>query len=226
MSKTLIVEISNHEDCLIGSNEEEKYNYFLNTFMEENFDKIFASDSPLLNIINTKEQTLCKSLKQFFEYFYEDIEVIESLVSEKIQEVNEISMSAWCYGVAGILLSRIEAFKYAKDQHKIELHIDIDRCIRRLENYTEWLDSDDILCHGTLGNLDVLRHYHTRLKKTPYYDLISNEIKKKIKKNGLKGKNAPGVNNIDFMEGLSGYFYHQMREINNKMPCVLLLETF
>lgn len=136
------------------------------------------------------------------------------------------SMNAWCYGVAGILLSRIEAFKYVYDEHKPELHIDITRSIERLKNYAEWADSEDILCHGTLGNLDALRHYHTRFELTDDYELISREIDRKVRKHGLKGKNAPGVNNIDFMEGISGYLYHQMRKIDNKMPCILLLEIF
>ena len=45
--KTLIVEISNQANFLWGESEEEKYNYFVNTFMEENFERIFAQDSPL-----------------------------------------------------------------------------------------------------------------------------------------------------------------------------------
>lgn len=136
------------------------------------------------------------------------------------------SMNAWCYGAAGILLSRVEAFKYVRDQHKSELHIDITRSIERLKNYSEWQDSEDILCHGTLGNLDVLRQYHTRFEMTEDYELISREIERKVREHGLKGKNAPGVNNIDFMEGISGYLYHQMRKADNGMPCILLLEIF
>lgn len=138
----------------------------------------------------------------------------------------EESMDAWCYGSAGILLSRMEAFKYLKEQHKEQACIDIKRCIRRLKNYSAWLDKDDILCHGTLGNLDVLRQYNLRFGKIEEYDSIRDTVEHKIESKGLQTSGVPGIYSIEFMEGISGYLYHRMREINNQMPCVLLLETF
>lgn len=136
------------------------------------------------------------------------------------------SINAWCYGIAGILLSRIEAFSHTRVQHKRELRKDIERCFKEIMNYDSWSEYDDILCHGTLGNLDVIRQYHTKFEQTNVYKKISYEVDKKIETYGLKGRNIPGVYNIDFMEGLTGYCYHKIREHNEKMPCILLLETF
>mgnify|MGYP000052005963 CR=1 FL=1 len=88
------------------------------------------------------------------------------------------SINAWCYGIAGILLSRIEAFSHTRVQHKRELRKDIERCFKEIMNYDSWSEYDDILCHGTLGNLDVIRQYHTKLNKRSYKKLVMKSTKK------------------------------------------------
>ena len=86
--KTLIVEINSQVEFLLGENEEEKYNYFVNTFMEENFERIFAKDSPLLHIIKMKESALCSSIQSFFGDLYKDIAIIENLLEQRIEKIN------------------------------------------------------------------------------------------------------------------------------------------
>ena len=162
------------------------------------------------------------------------VDLIEREDSYYLEETNnwidlrngEESIYAWCYGMAGILLSRIEASNYIRVQDEGKLRKDIQRCFKGIMNYEKWSKYDDILCHGTLGTLDVIRQYHFKFEQTGFYKRIGYEINKKIETYGLKGRNIPGVYNIDFMEGLTGYCYHKIRENNENIPCILLLETF
>ena len=60
--------------------------------MEENFERIFAKDSPLLHIIKMKESALCSSIQSFFGDLYKDIAIIENLLEQRIEKINEISI--------------------------------------------------------------------------------------------------------------------------------------
>lgn len=60
-------------------------------------------------------------------------------------------MTAWCHGAPGVGLSRVRAADYFRDPRFYdEVHVAIENTLK------EGLDVNHSLCHGSLGNLELL----------------------------------------------------------------------
>lgn len=136
------------------------------------------------------------------------------------------SMTAWCYGAAGILMSRICAYQNSRQEDREMLIYDIQKSYLKLLKAEEWMEYEDILCHGTIGNIDALRYYRNYDTNGQEYLELEHSVEQKMMRHGIKSVNTLNVHNIGFMDGLSGVLYHELRKRNNEMPCMLMLESF
>lgn len=145
-----------------------------------------------------------------------------------ISEEN-MSMNAWCYGAAGILVARTIALDYI---HPLDLEIvekDIALCLRQVKREIYNYNSPPILCHGYPGNIDILLWYAQKVGDKSLYALVENATIRtimKIKEDGLDFGQAAKVPNISFMQGLTGLGYFLERFLDSKIPSVLAFDPF
>lgn len=137
-------------------------------------------------------------------------------------------MTAWCHGAAGILLSRCKMMQFNIDKElENELNIDIKKALATTLEYG--FGENDCLCHGNLGNTEILMEYGKIFNDKMTLDLCTsirgeacNRILEANYDSGrsyLYGYQIPG-----FMTGLSGMGYSLLRDINKELPCILSLE--
>ena len=69
----------------------------------------------------------------------------------------EADTVAWCHGAGGILMSRLAVLDIVKDDLKDVVHRDIERAAVKLEE--KWMREGLCLCHGSCGNLLMLKKY-------------------------------------------------------------------
>lgn len=136
-------------------------------------------------------------------------------------------MWAWCHGPAGILLSRMQTITSAAAAHDRDIiHADMIKCARALESKV--LDNN-CLCHGNLGNTEILKSYACSTQDNTLYQktmlMRSCVVESLIDGTAdcgdtyLYGYRFPG-----FMTGLAGMGYSLLRDIDAELPCVLGLQ--
>lgn len=145
-----------------------------------------------------------------------------------LRENSEGYLVHWCYGVTGILVSRTLILEYVEDKEKNIIKIDIDRCINKI--IKDGLNENMLnnLCHGNIGNLEVLMTFAIKTNNEDLINLIEEQSKKiviDIIKNGLNVSNPVACINIDFMTGLSGVMYFLLKLLNKDIPSILYLES-
>ncbi|MBT2289869.1 type 2 lantipeptide synthetase LanM [Paenibacillus albidus] len=139
-----------------------------------------------------------------------------------------ISSPLWCHGSAGILLGRAKIKQNTDNGIKVSY---LDEALKEtLENGNNH-NQGNSLCHGTMGNLDIL----LEVLKTPFgyvhTDLISTVINRWIVNfkaeasseewhNGI----AHDSSSIGLMLGKTGQMYTMLRLQDAELPSVLLLD--
>jgi len=132
---------------------------------------------------------------------------------------------AWCHGAAGILLSRLE-----KKKQKLPLSIigQIDRDINVALETTlhRGFGRSHCLCHGDLGNIEIINTAAKVLNRPELYDIASSYMATIIDdmlqgdwKCGISYTNSPGL-----MLGLSGIGYGLLKLCDDSINSVLTLE--
>ncbi len=69
----------------------------------------------------------------------------------------EADTVAWCHGAGGVLMSRLAILNVVKDKLKDVVCRDIERAVSKLED--KWMREGLCLCHGSCGNLLMLKKY-------------------------------------------------------------------
>ncbi|GHO48363.1 type 2 lanthipeptide synthetase LanM family protein [Ktedonospora formicarum] len=131
-------------------------------------------------------------------------------------------MVAWCHGASGIGLGRLGALEYMDDEQVRE---EIDIALNT--TMTQGLDSNHSLCHGSLGNAELLltaarllnrQEDHERLEQAIATILGSIDAEAWVTGVPL-GVEVPGL-----MTGLAGMGYELLRLAEpEKVPSVLLV---
>ncbi|WFA87739.1 type 2 lanthipeptide synthetase LanM family protein [Paenibacillus amylolyticus] len=123
----------------------------------------------------------------------------------------------WCHGAPGIALSRAKMLMKVNDEKMID---EIKSAISKIRS--DGLHYEPFLCHGSLGNIDVL--------------LSIMQMKKSLEVEGIDLKYLASqiihdhrkVSSIDYplgmMTGISGYGYSLLRLNNSKLPSILAFE--
>lgn len=147
------------------------------------------------------------------------------------RQSDEISkfMAAWCHGAPGILLARSKMRYLLKDFDEMTYQIsqDTENALSGIRLYG--FSDNDCICHGNLGNTEILLEYAKEYKDTETkqkYMKARTKIAQDILNDDydcartyLHGYKIPG-----FMTGISGMGYSLLRDIYPELPCILALE--
>ena len=144
-----------------------------------------------------------------------------TVLEEKDQQLN--CMTAWCHGAPGIGLARLRSLAYLDDE---EIRGEIEAALKvTLES---GFGSNHSLCHGDLGNLELLLQASLTLKDSYWktqLDYFSAIILESIKEHGWLCGVPLGVETPGLMTGLAGIGYQLLRVAEpEKVPSVLVLE--
>ncbi len=132
-------------------------------------------------------------------------------------------MLAWCHGAPGVGLSRLGALRHLPDD---ELHLEIDAALGTTLH--EGLGGSHCMCHGDLGNLDVLLYAAETLHEPRWACKAKNfagTILDRAKKTGWVCGNPLGVESPGLMTGIAGIGYQLLRlAAPERVPSILALE--
>lgn len=170
-------------------------------------DFINNIDSILLEILNT-----------------EDSYYIDELSNWYTNSKSQSTSFGWCHGAPGILLSKLLLLKANKSNlvnlKKLNVALNTTR--------NKSLGNNTTLCHGDLGNLEILYFASkilndVELKKDcerAFQWLVDNVLVKRWKGNSFRG-----TDNLAMMIGLCGYGYSVLKFYDfDQIPSILYLE--
>jgi type 2 lantibiotic biosynthesis protein LanM len=132
-------------------------------------------------------------------------------------------MSAWCHGAPGIGLSRLNMLPYLDDA---EIRAEIDVAVKTTINHG--FGRNHSLCHGDLGNLELLLQAAKRLEDGVLENLVrelTGKILGSMEVNGWLCGVPLGVETPGFMMGLAGIGYGLLRLAEPMLvPSIMMLE--
>ena len=145
------------------------------------------------------------------------------LRDEKVRGTSEAGyMVTWCHGAPGIALARLGSLAYHDDaatREEIALALKTTR--------TQGFGLNHSLCHGDLGNLDVLLVASQVLDDAPYRAEVARlaaMLLKSIERQGWCTGVPLGVETPGLMTGIAGIGYELLRLAKpDQVPSVLLL---
>jgi type 2 lantibiotic biosynthesis protein LanM len=130
----------------------------------------------------------------------------------------------WCHGAPGIGLGRIATLPYLNDP---EISGEIRAAVRA--TLAEGFGGSQCLCHGDLGNLELVREAGRVLGDgalTAEADRLAARILARIEGGGLRCGTSARTESLGLMTGLAGIGYGLLRAAwPERVPSVLLLET-
>lgn len=131
--------------------------------------------------------------------------------------------TSWCHGAPGIGLSRLHMLKHINDP---VFYSEIEIAIKTTLSYG--FDRNHCLCHGGLGNLELLLQASKTLDRPDWKINLrrnTNNILDGLSKNGWRCGNALGVESPGLMTGIAGIGYELLRLAEpTRIPSILLLE--
>jgi len=130
--------------------------------------------------------------------------------------------TSWCHGAPGIALARIDSLPYMNDAETRE---EIRIALRKTAGSRFGIDH--CLCHGQLGNLDILQYAAQQLD-APYWNEIGNrlaaETLAEIAEGGCSCGAGSSLETPGLMVGLAGIGYGLLRlAFPERVPSVLVL---
>lgn len=140
-------------------------------------------------------------------------------------ELNIIPV-AWCHGAPGILLSRLQMLNFSHpNEEAIKIYSDIEIALDT--TMRKGFGRSHSLCHGDIGNLQILDYAYTTLGRgsiddfnNSYMSSIINELMNNNWQCGLPNQNeTPGL-----MIGLAGIGLGLLKMYEPSVPSVLRLE--
>ncbi len=129
----------------------------------------------------------------------------------------------WCHGAPGIGMSRIKVINIMDDQ---QTRIEIERAIEK--TLQEGLGGSDCLCHGSMGNIDLLLLSAQHLGQTEHFD-IAQRIVGDLVQNAQADQWYSGIPQTaqvpTLMIGLAGIGYQLLRTVDPyRVPSILTLQ--
>ena len=132
-------------------------------------------------------------------------------------------MWAWCHGAPGIGLSRLAVLAHGSSD---PLRADLELALRSTAAFG--FGTNDSLCHGDLGNLDLFLRARELGHRGPWETVLDSGTDRRIDRVrrgewwcGIPG----GIETPGFMMGLAGIGYALLRQgIPSRIPSVLSLE--
>ena len=174
-----------------------------------------------LGVITNNEEYINFSMKLISQ---EDKYYEPSEYNWKDLRSGDVYLSYWCYGAAGISLSRAK-IKSCLPNCSDLIDNDLLNGVKNTESYKTKSNS---LCHGSFGNIDIimeigiLNNINSLIKTAE--NLANIEIEN-IEKNGIVLGDDTFIIDYSFMQGVSGIAYSLLRLANNKYPSILSLDV-
>jgi lantibiotic modifying enzyme len=132
--------------------------------------------------------------------------------------------NAWCHGAPGIGLARFASLDYIDDAH---MRSEIDIALKTTIN--QGFGHNHSLCHGDLGNLELLLQAILRLDHShwqPQVDRFTGMIVESIHNYGWLCGVPLQLETPGLMTGIAGIGYQLLRLAQPELvPSILLLET-
>ncbi len=131
----------------------------------------------------------------------------------------------WCHGSPGIGLARLMMAASASQPLQKQISKDVEVALSQIAS--NGVLNNDSLCHGTLGNVDILLVAAQHLQQERYIELgrdIGRRAVLRAHHNGWQCGLDPRVEMDGFMLGRTGIGYALMRLERPDMPSVLALE--
>ena len=119
----------------------------------------------------------------------------------------------WCYGAGGVALARVQALPHVEGAAAAEVTDDLERAVALLMK--NGFGESHCLCHGDLGNLDILRQAAHALSREGWMeaaDLVLADIITEIQTDGARCGNWLDLDSPGLMTGLAGIGYGLLRE--------------
>jgi type 2 lantibiotic biosynthesis protein LanM len=136
---------------------------------------------------------------------------------------HEACMTAWCHGAPGIGLSRLLSLPWIDIP---ETRSEIDTALET--TVKSGFGGNHSLCHGDLGNVDVLLEADSRLGEPKWQTVAhraSGMVLESIERNGWLCGNPVEIESPGFMTGLAGIGYELLRlAAPDRIPSILALE--
>jgi type 2 lantibiotic biosynthesis protein LanM len=131
-------------------------------------------------------------------------------------------MNAWCHGAPGIGLARVRMLAHGPDAALEQDLAAAGECVRR-----EGLIGNQSLCHGDLGNSELLLALHQRdAQWTPIFMRTTAAILDGTQQFGWRCGIPTAVESPGFMAGLAGIGYGFLRLAHpDRVPSALTLEA-
>jgi type 2 lantibiotic biosynthesis protein LanM len=132
--------------------------------------------------------------------------------------------TSWCHGAPGIGLSRLCSLRFLDDPH---LKAEIDAALAT--TVSDCFGGAHIVCHGDLGNADILQYAANILSK-PLWGIHARRQAGQVLSAAKRGdwvlENPLGLETPGFMTGLAGIGYTLLRLAHpDEVPCVLALDV-
>jgi len=144
-------------------------------------------------------------------------------------EKNHNGQLYWCHGAPGIALARAMSIQYGDQEDNNVLENDLEVAVEKLKKQGFENSLSHCLCHGVIGNLDILLEIATMRKDDVLKSSalkIGESILEDILEHGIKFSAPLNIETINFMIGLSGIGYCMLRLNNVELPSVLRLDVF
>ena len=140
----------------------------------------------------------------------------------KGQDARRFAIS-WCHGAPGIGLARLQCLPHLDDAHVYsEINSAVETTLRR------GFDGSHCLCHGGLGNLELVLEAGRRLnepRRQAEAERSAAKILEGIDQDGFVCGNPLGVESPGLMTGLAGIGYQLLRLAEpDRVPSILTLE--
>jgi type 2 lantibiotic biosynthesis protein LanM len=140
------------------------------------------------------------------------------------EDDQNVCMNAWCHGAPGIGLARLRSLPHLDNP---EIRAEIDTALKT--TITEGFGNNHSLCHGDLGNLELLLQASLTLDQSqwqPQVDRFAAIILESINQHGWLCGVPSGVETPGLMTGLAGIGYGLLRlAAPESVPSVLVLES-
>lgn len=142
------------------------------------------------------------------------------------KNMQHLCMTTWCHGAPGIGLARLRCLTYLNDANDAEIYSEINTALET--TLAHGFGSNHSLCHGDLGNLELLLQASQTLDNPEWkmqVDRLSTIILESINKHGWLCGVPLGVETPGLMTGLAGIGYQLLRLAEpERVPSVLVLE--
>lgn len=136
-------------------------------------------------------------------------------------------MSTWCHGAPGIAISRARAYQILNDKrYAVEAEMALQTTKKTLQTLLLSPTSDVCICHGLLGNAEILTHCNEVLygKSADHEPIIHEVVQAVISRYRIEhGNSHERVGNAGpgMMMGISGTGYALLRRSHNSLPSIL-----